>query len=537
MNKFFNYTNPICIEGHTPIVFSYDPSILSLKELLIYELQQIAYYITKLEDLEIDTSDDRNRLVKFISLVVVNLDFRREMFDVIIQDLKAEKLKLETEYIRKSEEMGLPVQTIKSNNTFKTDKFDIISAINQGEKHSLLKNLNLSKNKKNLYEIMINLAKNSCLYLVEIENYDNAPFVEGEKAVVRLLTAANFMTVAEDKLKNKVNEFIKINIKIMTKLKEILLNKYGPIVNSEVELSLKAGKAILVSGHFFKDLELVLEATKDSEINVYTHGDMLVAHSFKYFKKYKNLVGHYQRSLNNLQLDFASFPGVVLVTKNSQPHLDIIRGRIFTFEKHPAYGMAGIKEENLSELIKAANDAKGFRKDIEINKINVGFNTKEIDDKMNDIISKIKIGKIKHLFIIGLLNSLNATSLYIEKFLSLIPDDAFAISLSYTKEKENIWHIDSYSGIFLFHSILEKLKQEFSLPDLNLTVFLTRCDEDTISHIATLKNEGVKDIFVGNCCPTLISPALIEGLKDIYGIHYMSNSPQEDLEKILKSQQ
>lgn len=531
MSKFFSYNNPICIEGHTPRVFSYDPSIISLKELLLFEIKQIAYYIMKLEDLGTDISDVRNKVIKFISYVIVNLDFKRDKFNKIIEDLKKEKKKLEEKYLKTCEEKNAVFQPLKIPDELAEGKIDIIIAINEGEKQSFLKNTSISKTKKNLYEIISTLIQNACIFLVELENYGKK-CPEGEEAVIKLLNSANFISLSEDKLKSKIKNFTEVNNKIMKKLKNTILNKYGPVEESEVDLSIKEGKCILVSGHFLKDLELVLEAVKDTDINVYTHTNLLLAHSLHKFKQYPNLAGHYQRSMNNLQLDFASFPGAVLMTQNSQPHVDVIRGRIFTFDKNPAFGIAGIDEENLEPLIKAANDAKGFKKDIEINKINVGYSIQNVNDKLDKIIENIKNGDIKRLFIIDMLNNLSSTGLYVENLLSNMPDDTFAISLSYNKEKENVWHINSYTDSFVFFDILKKLKENFDFNDLDLTIFLTKCDMYTISYIAYLKSLNIKRIYLGNCCPTEISPSLVEGMKEVFGISYISENPVKDLKDI-----
>ena len=521
MNRFFNYTTSSCTDPHSTSVFAFDPSITSLKEVLMYELQHIAYYITKISELEVDTDEIRNRLIKFIAKVVVNLDFKRETLNAIIEDLK--------------EDMGLPYQTLKTNPIIDTEKMDVITAINQGERQSLLKNLNLSKSKKNLYDIMMNLVKNTALYLVEVENY-NKPYIEGERAVLRLLTATNFMTVSEEKLKNKIYEFSKYSRKVMELIKENIVEKYGPIVLSEVDLSIKEGKAILVSGHFFPDLELVLDAVKDTDINVYTHSEMLVAHSLEKFQNNKNLVGHYQHSINSLQLDFASFPGAILVTKNSQPNVDIIRGRVYSLDPNPAFGLTRIKESEINSLIEFANNSKGFLKNSPSDKIKVGFDKKQVDEKLEHIISKIKNGEIKHLFMIDLVNTNTNTLNYINKLLEIIPESAYAISLTQVEEKENVWYVNSYAGIFIFNYIIEKLEKEFDMETLKFIVFLTQCNYDLISHLATLHGYNITKPYLCNYCPSLISPSLIEGLKEVYGLNIITQSPEYDLNNILSDE-
>ena len=80
MNKFFNYYNYLCIGANTPSVFSYDPYITAIKEMLVSELQQIVYYIEKLKGLNMDMSGYRDKVIDFISVLIVNLDFKKESF-------------------------------------------------------------------------------------------------------------------------------------------------------------------------------------------------------------------------------------------------------------------------------------------------------------------------------------------------------------------------------------------------------------------------------------------------------------------------
>ena len=87
MGLFFNYDNSVCNEGTTPVVFSFDPSITSLKELLIYELSQMAYYEVKLRELGEKTETLTDKIINYITLAVVNLDFRKDQFLNMIKSL------------------------------------------------------------------------------------------------------------------------------------------------------------------------------------------------------------------------------------------------------------------------------------------------------------------------------------------------------------------------------------------------------------------------------------------------------------------
>lgn len=531
MSIFHNYSNPLCSEGHTPSSFSYDPSIMSLQEMIIYELKRLAYYIVKLDDLSVDVSGIVNEIIANTSLTIINADFKRDKYLKTIESYKENVTKFEKLYSETCRQHGYSFQPLHSPDNSENE-MDLSSAIKKGEKQSFFKSTALSKTKRTLYDVIEHLVKDASLHLTEIQNY-GYDYQDAKKAVIRLLNSVNFINTPDEKWKSKIDEFTKINFEISNKLQEIIFEKYGPIEEKSVDLSIKKGKAVLISGHFYQDLEKLLKATENKDINVYTHNDMLLAHTYRELKKYPHLVGHYQRSINNLQLDFATFPGVIFITQNSQPQVDIIRGRIFTLSDHPAFGMSRIENEDFGALLTAVDESKGFKEDIPIGQINVGYNREKILKRVNSIIEKIKSNEIKHLFIVGMTNQSPSQNFYFEDFYDVCPEDCYIISLAYAREQKNIWHVDSYYDFSLIYLIIDELKKEFDLSNMNLTMFLTQWNMHTISHMFNLKNKGLTNLYLGDCCTHNMNPALTEGLNEIYNVKLISTEPKNDLNAIL----
>ena len=533
MGLFFNYDNSVCNGGSSPVLFSYDPSVTSLKELLIYEISQMSYYSVKLVELGADTEKINDRIINYISLMVVNLDFRKEQFLSVIKNIYDNVKELESEYRAKCRELNTePLIIAGEKLSFETKK-EGFAAMNFGEKQLIIKNTVISKQKKMLSDIALMLVSNACLCVTEIENYGkNVDKIKNE--IPNILSLINYESMPDEELKEKLVDFAKINFQIMKELSSVILEKYGQIEPVEVNLSIKKGKCILVSGHYYKNLEMLLEFAKNEDINIYTHNDMLFAHCFPNLNKYKNLAGHYQRSLNNFELDFASFPGAVLITKNSHTNLDAIRGRIFTPDNNPAYGIGKISENDFSPLINAAKEEKGFKKDINIGKLCVGYNKEAITEKFKNLTEEFLQGKYRHLFFIGLINYNQNQNIYFNEFFENLPEDCFVISFSYSRKKKNIWHIDLYYEMYLIYDILEKLKEYPTICD-NTTFYLTKCSLQTISHALNFKMYNIKNILLGECCPTVISPSLSDGLKDLFGIKQISKSAKEDIENILNN--
>lgn len=532
MNKFFNYYNSLCVGANTPTVFAFDPYVTAIKELFVSELQQIVFYIEKLKDLDIDMSVYTDKVIEFISVLIVNLDFRKESFFVIIEDLYNNKKMLEKMYVSACEKASKEPELLPETEENLSSRDIILKALNEKEKNikDKFSKIKFDKNKKNLYEIMINLVLNSCNCLIELKNF-NVDFTEAKNQVLKLLNTTNFPALTEEDLIEVIKNFSKCNYKIMKLLYVNIIDKFGPVYEVDVPLCKKNGKAILVSGNSLQELEKILNAVKGLNVNVYTHHEMISAFQYKQFSKYPNLVGHYQKSNNNFPLDFASFPGPIYISGNAIPKIDVIRGQIYTSAKYPAYGIAKIENNDFSPLVKYALDSKGFNSDKEINKISIGYNESQIDEKIDEILEKVHKNEIQKIYFIGLIDQFNLSNDYVNDFLKTCPDEDFIISFSYSINRENLWHVNSYFDFAILYKIIEKLIEKAPNIKEKICVFITDCNSTTITHIFNLIHLGINNIFLGPCCPNIINPVLIEGLADLFDIKPLTK-PIDDINSI-----
>lgn len=530
MDLFYNYENPVCNEA--PVVFSSDPSITFLKELLIYELSQMSYYEEKLRELGEDTEKYTDIIINYITLAVVNLDYRKDRLLNLLKNLYQDIQNLLQIYKSLCNKYDTPFEPIIGEKLSFDRKAEKIKAVNFGEKQSLLKNTVMTANKKIMNEIAIILISNVCLCITELENYEiNAGTIKFN--VPQFLKTINYDVLKDSEFKSKIYEFAKTNFEIIKELNRVVLEKYGPVNETDVDLGIKKGKCILVSGHYYKNLAMLLEALKDEDINVYTHSQMIYAHSFSYFQKFKNLAGHYQRSINNTPMDFATFPGVILLTQNSYFNFNMIRGRIFTPDNNPAYGLNKISENDFAPLIKAAKEEKGFTENHFQNGVSVGYNETEIKEKLHKIINGILKGKYKQLIIIGNLSNNIPLNEYFADFFGKLPEDWFVITFSYNQPKDNIWHITPLFDLSMVYIILDELKNYKQILKKQTSVFIPQCHLQAISHAFNIKIHGVKNIFLGECCSNFINPSLLNGLEKLFNIKQISNSAEKDINCIL----
>ncbi len=531
MNKFFNYYTSLCAGVNTPSIFSTDPFIISIKQMFLNELQQIVYYIEKLKDLNIDMSEYTDKVIEFISVIINNMDFQKENFFVIIEDLYNNKLLLEKLYISSCEKMDISPDLLNAYKQDLSSKDNILKALNEYEKNLQLSKSELNKNKKTLYEIIINLVLNACNCLIELKNY-GVNSKDAKNKVLKLLNSSNFPSVTEEDLIFTIKKFSKSNYMIMKLLNETIIDNFGPIIEKEVSICKKKGKAILVSGYSFLELEKLLIAVKDLDINIYTHNGMINAFQYEKFEKYSNLVSYYQKSDNNFALDFASFPGPIYISRNSVPKIDVIRGQIYTSAKYPSFGIGKIENDNFSSVIQYALNSEGFIDDEYITKINIGYNIEKINENILKLIEKFNNNDFKSVVIVGLLDKFDITNEYIKEFLELCPDDIFIISFSYFIDRKNFWYVNSYYDFSILYKIIEILIMK--VPDIKnkINIVLTNCNKSTISHIFNLIHLGITKIFLGPCCPNVINPLLYDGLIDIFNINKITDV-KNDIEKIL----
>ena len=320
---------------------------------------------------------------------------------------------------------------------------------------------------------------------------------------------------------------------IHQKLHQLKEEYYGKISLNDVQIGVDKGKSILVSGQNLKDLENLLEALKGTDINVYTHNGLIVAHAYPKFENFPNLKGHYQMSLDNVQYDFTSFKGPVLVIRNFQYLLDrLYRGRIFTTNIIGGKGMTRVDNNDFSKLIQTAQESEGYKNNHKITTVKVGYDENIVMQKVDKLIEKIENKEIKHLIIIGLLNHAAMHSEYFSEMEKHLGDDYFVISTVMTSKKDNVLYFDSFFNSSLIYKILSHIKNHVDFEKFPVSVFITTCNLHTMSHLFNLRYLGVKNICLPVCTANILTPNMLEFLKSKFNVRQVSSNPQKDLKSL-----
>jgi hydroxylamine reductase len=322
---------------------------------------------------------------------------------------------------------------------------------------------------------------------------------------------------------------------------------YGHPVPTPVRVEPLKGKCILVSGHDLKDLELLLQQTEGKGINVYTHSEMLPAHGYPKLKKYAHLAGNYGGAWQDQKVEFANFPGAILMTTNciQEPQFEY-RNRIFTSGLVAWPGINHIKNHDFTPVIQAALAAPGFAQDGPEKTILVGFGHKTVLSVADKVIDAVKAGAVKHFFLIGGCDGARTGRDYYTEFAEQVPQDCMILTLACGKYRFNKLDFgtigglprlldmgqcnDAYSAI----KVAIALANAFNcgVNDLPLSLVLSWYEQKAVCILLTLLHLGIKNIRLGPTLPAFVTPNVLRVLVEKFNLMPIT-TPEKDLQAIL----
>jgi hydroxylamine reductase len=344
-----------------------------------------------------------------------------------------------------------------------------------------------------------------------------------------------------------VMEAGKTNLRAMELLDAANTSAYGNPVPTKVPLGHKKGKAILVSGHDLKDLELLLKQTEGKGIYVYTHGEMLPTHGYPKLKNYSHFYGHYGTAWQNQIREFYSFPGSILMTTNCiQRPAPTYKDNIYTTGLVGWPGVKHIADKDFAPVIKKALEMPGFQEDKEIGSVMVGFGHDAVMNVAPKVIELIKAKKIRHFFLVAGCDGAKPGRNYYTEFVEKVPKDCVVLTLAcgkfrfFDKNLGNIEGIprlldigqcnDAYSAI----QIVIALSKAFGIGvnELPLSMILSWYEQKAVAILLTLLSLGIKNIRLGPSLPAFLTPNVLKVLVDNYNIMPIT-TPDADLKAIL----
>ena len=374
------------------------------------------------------------------------------------------------------------------------------------------------------------------------------------KFFYKALFAVGMKDWGMDELLPIVLEVGEVNLRCMELLDQANTTTYGTPVPTTVPLTIEKGPFIIITGHDLKDLQLLLEQTKDKGINIYTHGEMLPAHAYPEFKKYSHLKGNFGTAWQNQQKEFDNIPGAILYTTNClMPVKPSYADRVFTTEVVSYPEMVHIGEEkDFTPVIEKALALGGYTKDQHMTGINggiqvtTGFSHGTVLSVADQVIEAVKNGDIKHFFLVGGCDGARVGRNYYTEFVKQSPADSIILTLACGKYRFNDLDLgtigglprimdmgqcnDAYGAIKVAIALAEAF--ECDVNELPLSMVLSWYEQKAVCILLTLLYLGIKNIHLGPTLPAFISSNVLNFLVENYGISPIS-TPEEDLKKLL----
>jgi len=351
-----------------------------------------------------------------------------------------------------------------------------------------------------------------------------------------------------DDLVGKALEAGKWNIRVMELLDAANTGTYGHPEPTPVRVTPLAGKAILVSGHDLKDLELLLRQTDGKGIKIYTHGEMLPCHGYPELKKYAHLAGNYGGAWQDQREEFDAFPGAILMTTNCiQKPKDSYKSRIFTTGLVAWPGVTHIgPEKDFSPVIEAALASPGFEKDEPEKTILVGFGRNAVLGAAGKVVELVKAGKLRHFFLIGGCDGAKSGRNYYTDLARAVPEDCVILTLACGKYRFNKLDFGDIDGIPRLLDVgqcndaFSAVKIAMALADvfetdvngLPLSLVLSWYEQKAVCILLSLLYLGVKNMRLGPSLPAFVKAPVFEVLQEKFNLQPIT-TVEEDLKAIL----
>ena len=334
----------------------------------------------------------------------------------------------------------------------------------------------------------------------------------------------------------KTGEF---GVKAMALLDDANTSKYGNPEITSVNIGVRNNPGILISGHDLTDLEQLLEQTKGTGIDVYTHSEMLPAHYYPFFKKYDNCAGNYGGSWWQQVTEFETFNGPILFTTNCivPPRSEEIRKRIFTSGASGYPGCPHITadengKKDFSEIIAMAKQCKP-PVEIESGNIVGGFAHNQVFALADKVVDAVKSGAIKKFFVMAGCDGRMKSREYYTEFAKKLPNDTVILTAGCAKYRYNKLGLGDIGGIprvldagqcndsYSLVVIALKLKEIFGLDDVNdlpIAYNIAWYEQKAVIVLLALLYLGVKNIHLGPTLPGFLSPNVAKVLVEKFGI-------------------
>ncbi|WP_294152653.1 hydroxylamine reductase [uncultured Clostridium sp.] len=522
------------------------PEIANLQDLLLFQCKGISCYANEIlkKDVNVDKS-----IVSFIEnslfTTLTNVNFDADVHVEMLRRSQAIKDDLRKKVGKINNDTAHVTYTLSDT------KAEILK---DSKIAGIMYDKDLDPDIRSLRQTIIYGLKGISAYghqARELGYYDD----EVDNFYIRALEAVTDDNLTVDDLIRWTMRTGEMSIAVMKKLDEANTTVYDNPEPQKVNVHIKKGPFIIVSGHDLKDLEMLLKQTEGKGINIYTHGEMLPCHGYPELNKYEHLVGNFGGAWQDQQKEFDDLPGCILMTTNClmRPR-ESYKDRIFTTN---VVGWDGVKfieknekgEKDFTPIIEKSLELGGFKEDEEPHEILVGFGHNATLSHAAEIVNAVKEGKIRHFFVIGGCDGARPGRNYYTEFAKMVPNDCIILTLACGKYRFNKLEFGTVAGLPRLldvgqcNDVYSAVKIATSLADafdtdvnsLPLSIILSWYEQKAVADLLALLSLGIKNIYLGPTLPAFISPNVLQYLVDTFGLRPTSEA-EDDLKTCLRQE-
>lgn len=514
--------------------------VAKLQDLLIYVCKGISEIVVKGKLDPKSLSEVNHQVLKSLFITITNANFDESAIEVQIKKMLG---------IR--DELSAKVSGVELKDAAVFTVTDRASMLEKASKVGVLATEN--EDVRSLRELITYGLKGMAAYTHHALNIGK----ENEAIygfIYEALAATLDDTLSADdlvKLTLKTGEF---GVNAMALLDEANTSKYGNPELTTVNIGVRNNPAILISGHDLTDLEQLLEQTKGTGVDVYTHSEMLPAHYYPFFKNYDNFAGNYGGSWWKQVGEFETFNGPILFTTNCivPPRSEEVKGRIFTSGASGYPGCTHIAadkdgKKDFSQIIEMAKKCKSPT-EIETGTIVGGFAHAQVFALADKVVDAVKSGAIKKFFVMAGCDGRMKSRDYYTEFAEKLPKDTVILTAGCAKYRYNKLPLGDIGGIprvldagqcndsYSLAIIALKLKEIFALEDINelpIAYNIAWYEQKAVIVLLALLYLGVKNIHLGPTLPGFLSPNVAKVLVETFGIAGVG-TVEDDIEMFMK---
>ena len=510
------------------------PDVAAMQDLLVYVTKGISAVTTALRQEGKQVSAEINHLITLnLFTTITNANFDKESIEARIRATLTEKDVLLAQI---ADPFGLP-EAAKWNGSGNWEEKAATVGVLSTENEDI----------RSLRELITYGLKGLSAY----SKHANVLLKDDEEVdafLQRALAATLDDNLSVEELIALTMETGKHGVSGMALLDKANTEAYGNPEITKVNIGVGTNPGILVSGHDLRDLEMLLEQTQGTGVDVYTHSEMLPAHYYPAFKKYPNFIGNYGNAWWKQKEEFESFNGPILMTTNCiVPPKDSYKDRLYTTGAAGYPGCTHIpgeigEQKDFSVIIEHAKKCAAPT-EIETGELIGGFAHAQVLALADQVVDAVKSGVIKKFVVMAGCDGRAKSREYYTEFAKALPKDAVILTAGCAKYKYNKLPLGDINGIprvldagqcndsYSLAVIALKLKEVFGLDDINdlpIAYNIAWYEQKAVIVLLALLYLGVKNIHLGPTLPAFLSPNVAKVLVENFGIAGIS-TVEEDL--------